>query len=304
MNYKKQLNTGNIIALISAIVSVVSCFVPFVKNGRASASYYDAYDITNEEFFKAFFYISLIGAIFVAVFSIAKINWAAILFSSLLLLSNGFLVLACIIAAQETKKNESLAIGFYLLAISTLTMFIFSIVGAVSNARAKNTFYTNGGNRQVQQPKYQQGAYGQVQQPQYQQGAYGQMQQPQYQQGAYGQMQQPQYQQGAYGQMQQPQYQQGAYGQMQQPQYQQGAYGQVQQPQYQQPQYQQTAPQQPAYQAAPQQQDQTEAKTSEQSVFNTPSFEDPQYDAQNYEAPEDEEVTLMLDQITGNNSQQ
>lgn len=244
MNYKKQLNTGNIIALISAIVSVVSCFVPFVKNGRASASYYDAYDITNEEFFKAFFYISLIGAIFVAVFSIAKINWAAILFSSLLLLSNGFLVLACIIAAQETKKNESLAIGFYLLAISTLTMFIFSIVGAVSNARAKNTFYTNGGNRQVQQPKYQQGAYGQVQQPQYQQ------------------------------------------------------------PQYQQPQYQQTAPQQPAYQAAPQQQDQTEAKTSEQSVFNTPSFEDPQYDAQNYEAPEDEEVTLMLDQITGNNSQQ
>ena len=265
MNYKKQLNTGNIIALISAIVSVVSCFVPFVKNGRASASYYDAYDITNEEFFKAFFYISLIGAIFVAVFSIAKINWAAILFSSLLLLSNGFLVLACIIAAQETKKNESLAIGFYLLAISTLTMFIFSIVGAVSNARAKNTFYTNGGNRQVQQPKYQQGAYGQVQQPKYQQAAYGQMQQPQYQQGAYGQ---------------------------------------VQQPQYQQPQYQQTAPQQPAYQAAPQQQDQTEAKTSEQSVFNTPSFEDPQYDAQNYEAPEDEEVTLMLDQITGNNSQQ
>ena len=239
MNYKKQLNTGNIIALISAIVSVVSCFVPFVKNGRASASYYDAYDITNEEFFKAFFYISLIGAIFVAVFSIAKINWAAILFSSLLLLSNGFLVLACIIAAQETKKNESLAIGFYLLAISTLTMFIFSIVGAVSNVRAKNTFYMNGGNRQVQQPQYQQGAYGQVQQPQYQQ-----------------------------------------------------------------PQYQQTAPQQPAYQAAPQQQDQTEAKTSEQSVFNTPSFEDPQYDAQNYEAPEDEEVTLMLDQITGNNSQQ
>ena len=264
MNYKKQLNTGNIIALISAIVSVVSCFVPFVKNGRASASYYDAYDITNEEFFKAFFYISLIGAIFVAVFSIAKINWAAILFSSLLLLSNGFLVLACIIAAQETKKNESLAIGFYLLAISTLTMFIFSIVGAVSNVRAKNTFYMNGGNRQVQQPQYQQGAYGQVQQPQYQQGAYGQMQQPQYQQAAYGQVQQPQYQQIA---------------------------------------PEQTAPQQPAYQAAPQQQEQTEAKTSEQSVFNTPSFEDPQYDAQNYEAPEDEEVTLMLDQITGNNSQ-
>ncbi len=257
MNYKKQLNTGNIIALISAIVSVVSCFVPFVKNGRASASYYDAYDITNEEFFKAFFYISLIGAIFVAVFSIAKINWAAILFSSLLLLSNGFLVLACIIAAQETKKNESLAIGFYLLAISTLTMFIFSIVGAVSNARAKNTFYMNGGNRQVQQTKYQQAAYGQMQQPQYQQAAYGQVQQPQYQQQ-----------------------------------------------QYQQTAPEQTAPQQPAYQAAPQQQEQTEAKTSEQSVFNTPSFEDPQYDAQNYEAPEDEEVTLMLDQITGNNSQQ
>ena len=200
MTNKKKFNTGNIVTLISALVSILSCFLPFISNGRISASYYDAYEITHEDAFKTLFYISLIGAILVAIFALSKINWAAIVFSTILLLVNGLLVMASISVMSETRTSNKLGIGFYFLAITTLTMFIFSIVGAVSNAKNKSLTYYNQqtyGQQAYNQQAYNQQAYGQQA---YGQQTYGQQA---YGQQAYGQQA---YDQQAYGQ--QPQYQQ------------------------------------------------------------------------------------------------
>lgn len=285
MNYKKELNKGNIATVIAALVSIISCFLPFASDRYHSYSYKDISDFIDRDAFTVFFYIALVGAIIVAVVSICKVNWLSIVCSTIMLFSNGLVIAACFAGATSARATRSLGVGYYFFTIATLGMFVCSIVGAVMNSKAKTAYAMGTGANRSQQ-------YGQVapqygRQPQYGQVAPQYGQQPQYGQAAPQYGQQPQYGQAAAQYGQQPQYQAAP----QQPAYQKAAQTPVSEPA--QPVQQEAVPQP---EAAPEQ-------SAADSAFVTPSFEAPQYDAQEYEAPEDEEITLVLDQITGNNSQ-
>ncbi|MDO5127322.1 MAG: hypothetical protein Q4D54_06205, partial [Eubacteriales bacterium] len=153
---KKSFNTGNLVTVISAILMLIASFLPFVADRYRSYNYVDINDLIDEELFSIFFYCSLIGAVVIAFFSALRINWACILCSFLLLIPNGITIAICVIAVADVGGSANLGIGFYIFAVATLAMVIFSIVGAVKGKKEMRALPMNGGVPQYQAgPQYQ-----------------------------------------------------------------------------------------------------------------------------------------------------